>query len=247
MRIDGRNSEASGCHVLLIASSCEECPDYHMGTPILEDVVIPIDFSVPNFHECSTIENLLWPETLRLESGECHESVRRCVYYDEDIPNYVFVQTDKPPPPDGACCDGEGGCSQATEAACVAGGGSWQGAGTDCCADVVASEDCPRTYTPPFCTYLPDSDFPGDSYVAIQFNPNTLCPGIISVGFANPMNITISGTPGVNIVVGGVSYSAGVSMDEVFSVDPAVGLLLESPTNSNLAGQLPLTVCFQDA
>jgi hypothetical protein len=85
---------------------------------------------------------------------------------------------------------------------------------------------------------------------AIEFFPNAWCPlGLTSVGFANPMNITISGTPGVDIVVGGVSYSAGASMDAVFSVDPDIvpPLRLESPNNSDLNGQLPLTVCYQDA
>lgn len=54
-------------------------------------------FAAPNLYDCSTMENLVWPETLPPNSGDCHENVRRCVYYDEDIPNYIFVQTDKPP------------------------------------------------------------------------------------------------------------------------------------------------------
>ena len=98
MKVDENNYESSGCHVLLIASSCEECPDYHMGVPILENALIPGGFDVPNFYECLTIENLPWPEKLHSESGECHENIRRCVYYDEIIPNYVFVQDDKPVP-----------------------------------------------------------------------------------------------------------------------------------------------------
>lgn len=108
MKVEGNNSESSGCHVLLIASSCDECPHYHMGSPILENTLIPVNFAVPNLHECLTIENLLWPENLRPESGECHENIRRCVYYDEIMPNYVFVQDDKPNP---ECCNEDGSCS----------------------------------------------------------------------------------------------------------------------------------------
>jgi hypothetical protein len=103
MKIEGNNSESSGCHVLLIESSCEECPASHLGTPIFEDAALPKESKITNFYACSTIENLTWPETLPSESKDCSDKIRRCVYYDEDIPNYVFVQEDKPPSCGGPC------------------------------------------------------------------------------------------------------------------------------------------------
>jgi hypothetical protein len=155
-------------------------------------------------------------------------------------------------PPTGACCDGEGGCDQQTEASCVSSGGEWQGANTDCCVDVVASEDCPRVCTGSFnadCCInvtLVETGIPGAYSGLRPIAPR--CPTSTPIGWANPVVYTITGTPGVNVLIAGTSYPAGVPLSVSILDDPDYGPLITTPSGTvNLRGQIPFEICVTDA
>jgi hypothetical protein len=155
--------------------------------------------------------------------------------------------------PCGACCDGEGGCDQQSEAACEGGGGYWQGPGTICCEDVVASEDCPRVCKSPYdsscCADLDAFTAGIPTFFEVLFLPYQLtCPTFTNLAWGATVTVSVSGTPGVDITIGGVTYSAGVAMTASATASPGSPVTLTTPSGTtNLAGQIPLTFCFSDA
>lgn len=145
---------------------------------------------------------------------------------------YTLDDCSGPPPETGACCLGDGSCaSGATEAGCIAAGGTWQGAGTDCAGvncppppsvEWVLTGSGPASFEAPgLATYTidwrNDGQLPADGVVLVAIVPTAVTfDSATGGGSYNALNRRVTWSLG--------AVGANTSGQVSFTVDVACGV-----------------------